>query len=155
MLIVLFSTACLLILRSRAQEVVMMEKSLIDKLWDRTDKIPLLLEMAAREQIDYAHKDKIIDLRSRAMGNLALRERIAAEKEMTDLIADIFRKGNSGDAVFISLQKEFEESIQSIRQAVNDYNYALEKFVSYCRLPWFKVFQFLFKIRANYPLATP
>lgn len=152
-LLVLFSIACFIILWQQVKTVRYREDILLEAFWQRRHRVPLLIEATGKEDCL-----KIIELREKASsGAYSLAEQIGIEKELTHLIADLFQKAESNilfktDVLWLALQKEFSGCLQDVAVALNNYNFELQKFLNYLKLPWFKIFQFLFEIRQNKPL---
>lgn len=156
-LLVLFLAGCFLFLSSRAKEVKRREKILYEKLWDRLNKLPLLIETVSKTGIANLSVQEIIDLREKASTSIYIDERAELERELTRLINDVLRaceksQETTVDVAFITLKKEFLEGLESIRIAFNDYNFAVQKWIGYCKMPWYKIFEFAFEARGKWPL---
>ncbi|MEK7523717.1 MAG: hypothetical protein AAB588_01675 [Patescibacteria group bacterium] len=141
------------ILASQAQEVSHREHILMELLWSRRHRIPLLLEQSALLPGLKLESQKIIDLRAKvSTGQMSLLEEVQLEKQLTDLLAGSFRQiessaGSKANSNLLSLKQEFQDLLEKTRIALNDYNFSLQKFQRSTRLPWYKVFEFAFPVR--------
>lgn len=150
---------CFSILRFQSLQVGKRAEALQDALWARRNRIPLLLEIIKRAGEKYPRRDEMIQLRKKVLSEAyQLEEQMSFEKQLSENIGEIFRKFENqsdlkSDSLYISLQKELNELLESIRIAINDYNFELQKWQKYIRLPWFKIFEFGFEIRRNKPLG--
>ena len=157
-LLIFFLAICLTILLHQSAEVKRRERILIEELWERRHRIPLLLEVVARGQ-GASQKKEVISLRAKVSSRAyTLQEQIGFEKSLSHLLADLFQKNEfesnlKSDAIFLELQKEFSEAVSGIRIALNDYNFEVQKWQKYCRMPWFLILTFLFDIRDTRPLS--
>ncbi len=159
---------CFVVMRFAALEIERRQEAVIEGLWSRRNRIPLLLEVVARAEGEHGPKSDallhanlrshIIDLRDKlASAAFTLPEQIEMEKQMSDLIATVFRLDQEysflkQDLLFISLKKEFEEIVEKIRIEINDYNFSFQKLANYYRLPFLKIFELIYRIGRKQPL---
>lgn len=152
-LVALSLLICFSILRFQSIQVKKRAEILKEALWARRNRIPLLLEVIQRAG-PYSKREEIIQLREKVSSEAYnLKEQMEFEKQLSEHLAEIFRGGLKSDSLYLSLQKELNELLESSRIAVNDYNFELQKWQRYVRLPWFKIFEFGFEIRKNKPLG--
>lgn len=144
--LILFTT--FLVLRFQAKEILKKEKHLQEALWQRRNKIPLLLEVIARGGITSPSRTEIIKLRAEVSSSgHALFDEINLEKQITKLSTELFMEADrtpelKRDALFLSLKKEFADVMQNINAAQNDYRFSLEKWQKNKRKPLFKIFTY-------------
>ena len=166
--LILFQAICFVVVRFAALEVERRQEALTEGLWSRRNRIPLLLEVVARAESEHGPKpdealhlnlrNQIIDTYEKlSSAAFMLPEQIAMEKQMSDLIATMFRLDQEysflkQDLLFISLRKEFEEIMEKIRIEINDYNFSLQKLSSYYRLPFLRIFELIYRIGTKQPL---
>jgi hypothetical protein len=152
-LLVLALLICFSILRFQALQVEKRREILMEALWARRNRIPLLLDILKQAGIHFDKRQAIIDLRSKLLSQVyTLEEQIEWEKELSQHMKQV--PILKSETVFLSLQKELGETLESIRIAINDYNFELQKWQKYMSLPWFKIFEFGFEIRKNKSLAV-
>lgn len=157
--VAIFLTVCFFILNTQAQEVLKREKDLYEKLWDRTNRLPLLIEVVSRSNIPKSSIREIITVRSQVCSSIFIDERVKLEKELSRLISDLLQmseqlKELESDVLFVALKKEFMELLESIRIGINDYNFSIQKWGQYCRMPWYRIFEFVFEARTKRVLAV-
>lgn len=150
---------CASILGLVDREVARRSQALLNTLWTRRNKIPLLLESLTRANVRVDSREEIIQTRSKLMSPLGLKDMLEQEKHLSGLLDALFRKYEddaqiASEILFFVLKKEFLIDVQSIRVAINDYNFSLAKFRHYTKMPWFKIFQFMFESRNFEPLQT-
>lgn len=114
-----------------------------------------MLEVINRAIGEKSGNNKIIELRAKSGSEAyTIIEQLEFERELTGLIADAFRKNENNpelksDALFSALEKEFQDLLEIIRVALNDYNFAVQTFSRYLSRFWFKIFEFAFEARKN------
>ncbi|MEK9132321.1 MAG: LemA family protein [Patescibacteria group bacterium] len=146
---------CFVILRYRSVEVRRRKDKLREALWFRNHRIPLIIEMAERGGLKSEVSQKIIELRAAAAnGAYSLAEQMELERKLTHLLFEFLKvtkatPGLKSDPLFLSLEQEHSKVLEHIRITLNDYNFALQQFHGYARLPWFAIFAFLFEIRRD------
>lgn len=141
-LVALSLLICFAILRFQSIQVKKRVEILKEALWARRNRIPLLLEVIERAS-PYPKRDEIIQLRDKVSSEAySLEEQMEFEKQLSKHLAEIFRGGLKSDSLYLSLQKELNELLESSRIAINDYNFELQKWKRYVRLPWFKIFEY-------------
>lgn len=151
--LLLFLLICIGILRFHAEQVQERKALLLEALWKRRHKIPLLLEVIGGQA-------ELIELRNKvSSGAYTLPEEISMEKEMSQRLRQIFQDAENessikSDSLLLSIKKEFSDVTEEIRICINDYNYALQKFSSVMKWPWFMILSFAFKISKNRPLEA-
>lgn len=151
-LIVLLMVICFVILRHQRREIYLRREILIEALFSRRNKIPLLLEILKSAGVtDFSNK-ALIEIRSKLMSEqLSLSDAILLEKKITDNIREIFRLYGENatiktEPLFFVLEKELVSCLETIRITLNDYNFAIEKWTLYNRMPGIVILKFLFKM---------
>lgn len=134
------------VLRMHAQRIERQAYAIEEALWQRRNRVPLLLELA-REQIGQ-NRQTIIELRADLQTSIeTLEEKIAKEKEFTTIIHHMLEvlKGDEKHHVLLNaIRHEFKEIHTEIERAINDYNFYVERWAALMRWPWFKFFAFSF-----------
>lgn len=137
-----------LVLLFQAKEIIKKEEQMQEALWQRRNRIPLLLEAIARGGITSPSRTEIIKLRAEvSSARNALFDEINLEKQITKLSTKLFMEADVNpelkrDALFLSLKKEFADVMQNINAAQNDYRFSLEKWQKNERKPLFKIFTY-------------
>lgn len=151
--LVLFLVACAAILSFKANEINKRQHSLNEALWKRRHLIPLFIESGITNKDVLGAKEEIVRLRADvSTGKLPLREQVDIERQLSHLIRDTLHKVEADkhlmtDAQFLSVKKDYLEALEQIEIALNDYNFSIQEFARYVRLPWFWILKFLFKTR--------
>lgn len=145
--VVLALVMCAVVVRVNVAEVEGYELRLEEAMWSRRHKIPLLLEIAAREGVVSVPRLEMIDTLERASSRSAhLADKVALEKKLTGHLVELFKQGEkSSDTLFISLREEVKKSLTEMKIALHDYNAAVTKWSARMTLPWFRIFAFLSK----------
>lgn len=157
-LIILFSAVCLTVLRVLSKDFAQKQANLQESLWARRSRMPILLELIAKSGFEYDKRKELIDLRfSLQSGAFSLEEEVNLEAKLNSLLADIWQKTEfeeklKTDALFLSLKKELEDCLESIRIALNDYNFSIQKWQSFQKQLWLSVFGFCFEINKKKPI---
>lgn len=119
-------------------EVRKREDALKEALWQRRHRIPLFIEVSK------ANSKEIIEIRSKLSNEAySLQEQIVLEKDLSRALEKTFQAAEtnpvlSKDTTFLSLKKELQAALATIRIAANDYDYAFSKFRRFCGfLPFF------------------
>lgn len=150
-LVLLLLVICFVVLRYQQKEIYLRRELLVEALFTRRNKIPLLLEVLKRAGVIDFNSKELIDIRSKLMSErMALPDTMVFEKKLTDIIRDIFRvygenKAIKTESLFFVLEKELSSCLEMIRITLNDYNFAIGRWTLYCRMPWFMILRFLFK----------
>lgn len=120
--VILFLAGSAVFCRLQVKKLKHLEHILDEAVWQRRNKIPLLIEMARKagiKDIDNVIPDLIGDLDSRLRGN--------DKKNCRSDIEDIFRRGEQNLGL-VALKKEFEEDSAQIKIALNDYTFEKARF---------------------------
>ena len=146
--------ALFLIAKRQAQKLYRASDRVKEAFWNRSCRLPLLIEIVAHAGLPGLRKAEMIEIRAKASsGAYTLEEQIELEKKMTGMILETFRNGHSHDplkteTLFHSLEKEFEGQLEEIRHALNDYNFEVKLFVG----KPLKFFRFAFEAGKFKPL---
>lgn len=147
-LFVLALLICFSVLRFQALQVEKRREILMEALWARRNRIPLVLA-----GVHFEKRQTIIDMRSKLLSQAyTLEEQMEWEKKLSQEMNQV--PVLKSEALSLSLQKDLGETLEFIRIAINDYNFELQKWQKYMSMPWFRIFEFGFEIRKNKPLAA-
>jgi hypothetical protein len=152
-ILLVFLAFCLGILIYQSKEVYRREEIFTEALWKRRHILPLLIEAASpvSKQVSgslIATRDKL------QSGAYTLDEEVDLERQVTKEIQKIFQAIEVDpvlrtETLLLSLQKEHADVLSNIRITQNDYNFFIQKWHSWQRLPFFRIFGFCFKITKN------
>ncbi|GEM_PF-5141176 len=144
---------CFAVLRFQALHIERRKDLFREALWKRRNKIPLFLEVMERSGT-YSKRNEVVVLRGKVLSEAySLLEQMDFEKKLTAYLEEVFRQSGNGvlksDSLYLSLEKELRDELESIRIAANDYDFELQKWQKLNRFPLFKILGFGFKIDEN------
>lgn len=144
----------LVILRFHSRQIEKRTALLSEAFWARRNIIPLLLEVATQENSNAGFRQQIIETRAKLCSDAyTLEEKVVLEKELTDLLDKILKMPEDKEVplkknvLFFSLKQEFHHVLSGIRIALNDYNFAIQRFARFCQIPPLNMLVYLFKVR--------
>jgi hypothetical protein len=145
----------------KAEQVYMRRRLFQDILWERRNRIPLLLELARKYEVETAPEwEEVRHFRARLQdGTLAFQEIGHTEKKLAHSIKVLLEglernKEWTHDVDALSLKGELLEVENKIQIGVNDYNFTLAEWNRYTDSLFLRPLRFLFEVSDFKPLIV-